>query len=94
VENSGALSRSSVPGILFFILLISHAGHRLATTIVFSVYRTIWPFGEWSVYPVVVSIGAWNKTPPCYSKAAILITVLLATTAIGYALFEELGIAC
>ena len=47
--------------------------------------------GECRSILVVVSIGAWNKTPSLLSKVAILTTVLMSTTAIGYALFEEIG---
>jgi hypothetical protein len=77
---------------LFFILLISHAWASIGDNycvFCLSDYMAFW--GNVGLLLVVVSIGAWNKTPSLLSKAAILITVLLATTAIGYALFEEIG---
>jgi hypothetical protein len=78
--------------LLFFILLIAHAWASIGDNycvFCLSDYMAFW--GNAGLLLVVVSIGAWNKTPSFLRKAATLATVLLATTAIGYALFEEIG---
>ncbi len=77
---------------LFFILLIAHAWASIGDNycvFCLSDYISFW--GNAGLLLVVVSIGAWNKTPALLAKLAILTTVLVATSAIGYALFEEIG---
>ncbi len=77
---------------LFFILLISHAWASIGgdyCIFCLSDYMAFW--GNVGLLLVIISIGAWNKTPSLFSKVAIPATVVLATTAIGYALFEEIG---
>jgi len=77
---------------LFFILLVSHAWASIGDNYCVSCltdYMAFW--GNVGLLLVIVSIGAWNKTPSILPKAAVLTTVLVATTAIGYALFEQIG---
>jgi hypothetical protein len=77
---------------LFFTLLVSHAWASLGgdyCIYCFSDYIAFW--GNVGILLVVISISAWNKTPSILPKAAIITTLLVATTAIGYALFEEIG---
>ncbi len=77
---------------LFFTLLVSHAWASLGDNYCvycFKDYMAFW--GNVGLLLVIVSIGAWNKTPSILPKAAIITTLLVVTTAIGYALFEKIG---
>jgi hypothetical protein len=77
---------------LFFTLLISHAWASLGDNYCvycFTDYFAFW--GNVGLLLMLVTIGAWNKNPPVLTRAAILATGLLVTTAIGYALFEKIG---
>ena len=79
-------------GVLFFILLITHAWASIGDNycvFCLSDYMAFW--GNVGLLLVVVSISAWNKTPTLFAKVAIVATVLAATTAIGYALFAQIG---
>jgi hypothetical protein len=76
----------------FFILLVSHAWASLGgnyCVYCFKDYIAFW--GIVGYLLVIVSIGAWNKTPSFFPKAAVITTLLVVTTAIGYALFEKIG---
>jgi hypothetical protein len=78
--------------VLFFILLITHVWASIGDNycvFCLSDYMAFW--GNVGLLLVVVSISAWNKTPPLFAKVAIVVTVLAATTAIGYALFAQIG---
>ena len=78
--------------VLFFILLLSHTWATLGDN--YCVYCLTDYFGFWGnvgLLLVIVSIGAWNKTPSIVSKAVIITTVLVVASAIGYALFEQIG---
>ena len=78
--------------LLFFILLITHAWASIGDNycvFCLSDYMAFW--GNVGLILVVVSISAWNKIPPFFAKVAIIATVLAATTAIGYALFAQIG---
>jgi hypothetical protein len=77
---------------LFFTLLVSHAWASLGDNYCvycFKDYIAFW--GNVGLFLVIVSIGAWNKTPSILPKAAIITTLLVFTTATGYALFEKIG---
>ena len=79
-------------GVLFFILLITHAWASIGDNYcVFCLSDYIAFWGNVGLLLVVVSISAWNKTPSLFAKVAIVATVLAATTAIGYALFAQIG---
>lgn len=78
--------------LLFFILLITHAWASIGDNycvFCLSDYMAFW--GNVGLILVVVSISSWNKIPPFFAKVAIIATVLAATTAIGYALFAQIG---
>ena len=78
--------------LLFFILLITHAWASIGDNycvFCLSDYMAFW--GNVGLILIVVSISAWNKTPPFFARVAIVATVLAATTAIGYALFAQIG---
>jgi hypothetical protein len=78
--------------VLFFILLITHAWASIGDNycvFCLSDYMAFW--GNVGLILVVVSISAWNKTPSLFAKVTIIATVLAATTAIGYALFAQIG---
>jgi hypothetical protein len=91
--NTSAHFRAAVfLGVLFFILLITHAWASIGDNycvFCLSDYMAFW--GNVGLLLVVVSISAWNKTPTLFAKVAIVATVLAATTAIGYALFAQIG---
>jgi hypothetical protein len=77
---------------LFFTLLVSHAWASLGDNYCvycFKDYIAFW--GNVGLLLVIVSIGAWNKTPSILPKAVIITTLLVFTTATGYALFEKIG---
>ena len=77
---------------LFFTLLVSHAWASLGDNYCvycFKDYIAFW--GNVGLLLIIVSIGAWNKTPSMFPKAVIITTLLVVTTAIGYALFEKIG---
>jgi hypothetical protein len=77
---------------LFFILFISHAWASIGDNYCvycLNDYMTFW--GNVGILLIIVSIGALNKTPSVLRKAAIFATLLLTTTAIGYALFEQIS---
>jgi Dolichyl-phosphate-mannose-protein mannosyltransferase len=78
--------------LLFFILLIAHAWASIGDNycvFCLSDYMSFWGYA--GLLLVIASIGAWNKRPALLRKAGIILTVLLTTSAIGYALFEEIG---
>jgi len=91
--NTSAHFRAAVfLGVLFFILLITHAWASIGDNYcVFCLSDYIAFWGNVGLLLVVVSISAWNKTPSLFAKVAIVATVLAATTAIGYALFAQIG---
>ena len=77
---------------LFFVLLISHAWASLGDNYCiycFTDYFAFW--GNVGLLLIIVTIGAWNKTPALLSKLTIITTLLVVTTAIGFALFEKIG---
>jgi len=78
--------------LLFFTLLITHAWASLGDNycvFCFKDYIAFW--GNVGLLLIVVSIGAWNKTPSIITRAAIIALLLTVTTAIGYSLFEKIG---
>ena len=78
--------------VLFFMLLASHAWASLGQNYCvycFKDYIAFW--GNTGLILIVVTIGAWNKTPSIFPKLAIIATMIVVTTAIGYALFEKIG---
>ena len=76
----------------FFTLLISHAWASLGDNYcVYCLKDYIAFWGNVGLLLIIVSIGAWNKTPSLLPRAAIITTLLVVTTAIGYSLFEKIG---
>ena len=76
----------------FFVLLISHAWASLGDNYCVYCFKDYFAFwGNVGLLLVIVSMDAWNKTPSILPKAALITTLLVTTTAIGYALFEKIG---
>ena len=78
--------------VLFFVLLVSHAWASLANNYcVFCFQDYIAFFGNVGLLLIIVSIGAWNKTPSLFPRLAIITLLLVVASAIGYSLFEQIG---
>jgi len=76
----------------FFALLISHAMASLGDNYCIYCFKDYFAFwGNTGLLLIVVSISSLRKTPSLLSKAAMLGTLLVVPTAIGYALFEKIG---
>ncbi len=78
--------------VLFFVLLISHATASIGQNYcVFCFENYIAFFGNVGLLLIVISIDALNKKPAIYQGLGIFTSILLATSAIGFSLFEYIG---
>lgn len=78
--------------VAFFVLLITHAWASLGNNYcVYCFQDYIAFFGNLGLLLLIVSIGAWNKTPSILQRVGIIALVLIVTSAEGFSLFEQIG---
>jgi hypothetical protein len=81
-------------GVLFFILLITHAWASIGDNYcVFCLSDYIAFWGNVGLLLVVVSISAWNKTPSLFAKVAIVAAEYAPTPPSGWAFITWLGLS-